>query len=116
MQGSKNEINLQYHLDMLKFCDNLSLYICLNEPGIEKVNEHPFFQNGFPQIFPFAENQPIISQWLSKDTISLSVSPLKHELKIDLPFKDVKKTEIKEHGLISAFHATIPEVITVTFI
>jgi len=108
--------NLKYHLNILRFCDNLSLYICLNKPGVKKLDEHPFFRNGFPQLFPFANNQPIHAQWTNQVTVSLSLSPLKKELQVQLVLKEVKKEDIKVKGLVKAYTDTPSSIRTVTFI
>lgn len=105
----------RYHLEILKLCDNLSLYICLNEPGAAKANEHPFFRNGFPQLFPFANNKPIHAVWETEKTVSLSVSPLGTELEVSLPFKAVTKENIRNDGLIKAYKKASVETRKVTF-
>ncbi|WP_237389668.1 DUF3891 family protein [Bacillus sp. USDA818B3_A] len=114
IQGKKNkEEVLMYHLDMLRFCDNLSLFISLNKPG---ENAHPFFRNGFPQLFPFANNQPIHAQWTNQETVSLSISPLKKELLVHLIFKEVKKSDIRLNGLVQSYIQSPSSIRTVTFI
>ncbi|WP_077213502.1 DUF3891 family protein [Bacillus dakarensis] len=100
----QKEKQLQYHLDMLKFCDNLSLYICLNKPGVDKSKEHPFYRNGFSQRFHFANNQRIDAHWKDEETVSLSVSPHAKEVEVLLPYKEVEKKHILEFGLSKAFH------------
>lgn len=110
-----NEI-LKYHLNILRFSDNLSLYICLNEPGVKKLNEHPFFRNGFPQAFPFANNNPIYAQWTDQETVSLSVSPLEKELQVHLGLKEVKKEDIMQKGILNAYTDTPYSLRTVKFI
>jgi hypothetical protein len=105
-EDSEEEKNLMYHLDILKFCDNLSLYLCLNKPGTTKKKEHPFFRNGFPQIFPFAYNQPITADWSIKEYITLSTSPLIGQLQVTLPYKEVQKATIDRHGLTYAYLKT----------
>ncbi|MFK9092616.1 DUF3891 family protein [Bacillus salipaludis] len=107
IQGNKEmETLVMDHLKILKFCDNLSLYICLNEPGVEKVNEHPFFRNGIPEAFPFTDDQPIHAHWMDLETVSLSVSPLSKEVSVYLPFKEVKIEEIMSNGLLKAYSET----------
>ena len=96
---------LMYHLDLLKFSDFLSLFICLHEPG-ENKEKHPFFKNGFPQLFLFVTEEPIIASWESQKVISLSFSPLKSELNIKLPYKEVMKEQIERDGLLKAFKDT----------
>lgn len=99
----KDKQTLHYHLNMLRFCDNLSLYICLNKPGVQKENEHPFFRNGIPHSFPFANHQPIHAQWIGQETVSLSAFPLKKELQVQLEFKEVKKEDIQLNGILNAY-------------
>lgn len=102
--GIEKGVQLSFHLNLLKFCDNLSLYICLNEPGTPKEQEHYFFRNGFPQKFSFANNKAIIPKWRDEKTIDLSTSPFKRELHVSLPYKAVSKKQIKEYGLVAAYH------------
>jgi hypothetical protein len=105
-----------HHLNILKWCDNLSLYICLNEPGANKVNEYSFFRNGISPIFSFANNKPIHLKWKDQNTVSLSVSPLEKELQVELLFKEVRKDDIHANGLIAAYTNTPYSYQNVTFI
>ena len=95
-----------HHLSILKWCDNLSLFICLNEPGTKKENEHPYYRNGITTPFSFANHKPIHVQWVDQETVSLSVSPLEKGLQVQLLFKEVKKEEINANGLITAYTNT----------
>jgi hypothetical protein len=97
---------MMYHLDLLKFSDFISLYICLHEPGDNK-NKHPFFQNGFPQLFLFATDKPIIAHWESKEAVSLSFSPLNGETEVELPYKEVMKEQIEKDGILQAYKDTL---------
>ncbi|WP_156430913.1 DUF3891 family protein [Paenibacillus sp. FJAT-26967] len=36
------ESMIEQHFKLLKLCDELSLYVCLNEPGVSKDEEHPW--------------------------------------------------------------------------
>lgn len=101
--GTANDKVLSFHLNLLKFCDNLSLYICLNEPGTPKEQEHYFYKKGFPQKFSFTNDQTIHAEWLDQETVSLSHSPFLKKLTVTLPYKAVKKELIKEMGLASAY-------------
>lgn len=114
--GIQKDETLSFHLNLLKFCDNLSLYICLNDPGTPKAQEHFFYRDGFPQKFPFASNQPIHAEWLDHQTVSLSVSPFKKKLHVTLPYKAVNKELIKENGLVAAYHHSPDLWREVTFI
>lgn len=97
------EKELKDHLEILKFCDNLSLYVCLNEPGAAKSHEHPFFRNGFPQSFSFANHQPIHANWKDQKMVKLSASPFKDFVEVKLAYKDVKKDRINKSGLVEAY-------------
>jgi hypothetical protein len=116
--NGKREIEdlFMYHLKILKFCDNLSLYICLNEPGIKKENEHPYFRHGFPEEFPFANNKRIHANWANQETVVLTVSPLCKELQVFLSYKEVKKEEIMRKGLVKAYTDTPTSIRIVKFI
>ena len=115
-ESGDKEKNMFYHLDILKFCDNLSLYICLNEPKVQKPNEHPFYRNGFPQIFPFANNKRIFASWTDEDIVSLSISPLKGSMEVSLPIKIVTKEMIRNSGLSQAYTNTPFEIRRVTYV
>lgn len=40
------EETVEHHFRLLKLCDDLSLYVCLNEPGVKKQEEHPWYRKG----------------------------------------------------------------------
>lgn len=116
VEDMEQEKKLQYHLCLLKFCDNLSLFFCLNEPGAKKENHHPFYRDGISPAFSFANNKPIQVQWVDQETVSLSVSPLEKEVNVQIKLKEVKKEEIKANGLIAAYAKTPYSYRSVTFI
>ncbi|MFC7395389.1 DUF3891 family protein [Scopulibacillus cellulosilyticus] len=94
-----------FHYDLLKLCDNLSLYLCLNEPGVLKSEEHPWFQKGIPvpKTFNFIEVETFDVSWLDKKTVLLSPFPFTDKFTVLLKYKCVEKEEIKNHGLIEAY-------------
>ncbi|MEH7248989.1 DUF3891 family protein [Neobacillus niacini] len=110
----KTEETLMYHLDLLKFCDYLSLYICLNEPG-DNNRIHPFFRNGFPQLFAFVTDKPIVAHWFNTETVSLSFSPFEQKFEVNLPYKEVFKDKIEEHGILQAYKDTPNSFRKITF-
>lgn len=99
----ESEKSLWFQLGLLKFCDNLSLYICLNEPGVKKEDEHPFYRNGIPPVFPFTNNKPIQAQWVNPETVILFENPMVKELQVQLTIKVVTKDEILRKGLGQAY-------------
>lgn len=109
----KKEI-LMYHLDLFKFSDFLSLFICLHEPG-NNDRKHSFFKNGFPQLFLFVTEEPIIASWEHEELVTLSFSPLKSELVVELPYREVMKDQIKKDGLLQAYKDTPVSIRKVKF-
>jgi hypothetical protein len=114
--GIEKDELLTFHLKLLKFCDNLSLYICLNDPGTPKSQEHYFYRNGLPQKFSFINNQPIHAKWIDQETVSLSVSPFMNKLHVRLPYKAVNKELIREIGLAAAYQESTVCWREVTFV
>lgn len=97
---------LKCHFDLLRFCDNLSLYICLNEPGTPKSKENKMFINGFPQIFQ-GINEKIHANWPKEDFVIVKPFPFEQSFKIEIPYKQLHKDDIKENGLQHAYDNAI---------
>lgn len=71
------------HYKLLKFCDELSLYACMNEPGVKKEKEIDLFKEGFEgtETFNKNTNERLKAEWLDKETIRIIPFPLKASLK-----------------------------------
>lgn len=108
--NTKEDVFLK-HYEILQFFDNLSLYICLNEPGAAKEDEHYFFKKGIklPQIF--AENQNLMPKWKTDKTIELNKDLFTSPATIPLKQKIVSKQNIKDKGLQKAYSNTNTEEI-----
>src|SRR5699024_12406176 len=65
------------HVALLQFAYNISLYVCLNEPGVSQSNVHFFFKDGIP----IALNSALITlskiqaEWLDNQTLKLTGLP-----------------------------------------
>ncbi|MFC7786377.1 DUF3891 family protein [Rossellomorea sp. GCM10028870] len=95
---------LQQHFHLLQFSDNLSLYLCLNEPGVAKEDEHPWFKNGFQNTEMFhPENQPLMARWLNEKEVTLEPYPFEKEFHVSLQYKIVVKSLIDEVGVAEAY-------------
>ncbi|WP_341357384.1 DUF3891 family protein [Rossellomorea sp. y25] len=95
---------LQQHFHLLQFSDNLSLYLCLNEPGVAKEDEHPWFKNGFQNTEMFhPENQPLMARWLNEKEVTLEPYPFEKEFHVSLQYKIVVKSLIEEVGVAEAY-------------
>lgn len=90
-----------HHFALLRFCDNLSLYVCLNEPGVSKELEHPFFRHGIDA--PCQEAERIQLSWFDSCTIQLEPFPFKEEWTVILIQKVVPKAMIENVGIAKAY-------------
>ncbi|MGM8215743.1 DUF3891 family protein [Bacillaceae bacterium W0354] len=102
-EDSVSQEELKFHFDLLRLCDNLSLYICLNEPGTPKSKENKMFKDGFPQIFR-EFNKRIEAFWVEKDFIEVNPFPFKQNFSVDIPYKQLLQTDINNEGLKQAYH------------
>lgn len=95
---------LSKHLQLLQLCDELSLYLCLNEPGIDKANEFLGNHDGFKRSEMFSRDEErITASWLSRDEIALMPFPFGGEFSAQLRLKRVSKEEINRQGIEDAY-------------
>lgn len=97
---------LNYQLRILQFCDDLSLYICLNRPCVAKEEEIPLFKNGFPKSEFFHENgkTKVMAYYRKhKNMLRFNSSPFQNTFNIRLPHKSISKKLIREIGLAKAY-------------
>lgn len=93
------------HLALLQLADNLSLYICLNEPGVSKKDEHYFFQEeiSFPIVIKGIRTDPVEAHWENDETVILEGLPYVEPFSIFLEKKVIKKQLIKENSLLTSY-------------
>lgn len=107
----EDAFNLHYKL--VKFFDDFSLYICLNEPGVQKEKEHPFFKKGIPLPDSFGDDLLKI-RWNSESEINIDhtlfYSP---EINIQLKQKVLSKANIIKNGLIKTYEAAESETVNI---
>ncbi|WP_173918047.1 DUF3891 family protein [Halobacillus sp. Marseille-Q1614] len=92
----------QLHFDRLQFCDDISLYVCMQEPGIDKEDEIKWFKNGFRQKFDGAPNG-IMPKWPDPMHVTLDPFPFEHPFNVRIPYRLVNKEDIKNKGLTDAY-------------
>ena len=81
---SREELdNLERNFRLLQMCDNLSLFVCLNEPG---RNAHPWYKRGFE--FEGTRFEPI---WENHHTLQLDPSPFSEPFNLIVPYTLVDK-------------------------
>src|SRR5699024_12688172 len=97
-------------LARLQLGDNLSLYICLNKPGVEKEKEHPFFKDGIPisPLIPTVNHKHIHGYWIDKDTVTFEHLPDITPFSITLVKKELEVSKIASSGLLQAYKNTEP--------
>ncbi|WP_144463629.1 DUF3891 family protein [Siminovitchia fortis] len=88
-----------FHYGLLQLFDNLSLFICLNEPG---KNENPFFRNGIPLAPALGLNGKLNVRWINENTVQVEDFPLEKACTVTLKQKTVRKEDIIKKGLIKS--------------
>ncbi len=116
LRSSERQERLQFHFQLLQFCDDLSLYICMQEPGVSKEQEIDWYKNGFKQQFDFAGGRKIVPSWESTENLALSEFPFAAQFTTELRLKVVSKSEIQKVGLLQAFQSTPDSKRVVTFV
>lgn len=99
---------LQYHFHLLQFCDDVSLYVCLNEPGVSKAEEHPWYRKGFrnSEVFSNEKQQQIIAHWVDAQHIIFSPFPFREPFHAQVQTKVVLKELVKSVGIAQAYDDT----------
>jgi uncharacterized protein DUF3891 len=75
--------NLERNFRLLQTCDDLSLFVCLNEPG---RNDHPWYREGFE--FMGARFAPI---WEDRHTLRFDPNPFSGVLDLSIPYLSIGK-------------------------
>jgi hypothetical protein len=91
------------HFRRLQFCDDLSLYVCMQETGTSKEEEVSWFKNGFRQPFDFAP-AGMIAHWEDQEKVSVEPFPFEKSFSIELPYRAVSKKSIADKSLSKAFN------------
>jgi hypothetical protein len=100
----------QFHYDLLRFCDNLSLFICMNIPGVTGVSVHPWFREGLsaPKSFKLETHKKINIEWTATNSLSLSFPLFERTFRAVVKQKTLRKKDIQHFGLDEAY-ARAPE-------
>jgi Protein of unknown function (DUF3891) len=76
--------NLERNLNLLRLCDGLSLFVCLNEPG---GDEDP---PPYPEGFEF-EGERYLPAWEDRRTLRLDPNPFSGPFEVAIPCRTVGK-------------------------
>jgi hypothetical protein len=107
-----------FHYGLLKLGDDLSLYMCLNEPGVPKEKEHFFFRNGITlPMKPGDEKQAKMTlTWRDQHTISANPFPFKERMTVKIKQKVINKKDILTNGLIKSYEKAPYEEVKLHFV
>ncbi|WP_028547749.1 DUF3891 family protein [Paenibacillus sp. UNC451MF] len=100
---------IERHFQLLQLCDDISLYVGLNNPGSTKDKEHPWFRDGFTLSEPLLPDgsRRLIAEWLNEKEIRMTPFPFKHDFKTTVPIKCVSKEAIRSLGMNRAYEQAI---------
>lgn len=91
------------HYRLLKLCDRISLYVCLNEPGVTKEREDPRYKEGFGIEM---EKRNVTAEWISDHEIAIQPDLFDQDAGATLKSKRVAKSLIRQVGLAEAYRQT----------
>lgn len=90
----------EFHYGLLQLFDNLSLFMCLNEPG---MNEHPFFRNGIPLSPALNQKRKMNVRWTNQKAIQIEDFPFEKAFTVTVKQKIVPKEDIFKKGLNESY-------------
>ncbi|MGB3681882.1 MAG: DUF3891 family protein [Rubrobacteraceae bacterium] len=74
--------NAGYNFRLLQLCDDLSLFVCLNEPG---ENTFPWYRDGFRFL-----GERILPTWRDGRTLSFAPNPFSEPFELEIPYRLVE--------------------------
>ncbi|MFD1675247.1 DUF3891 family protein [Alicyclobacillus fodiniaquatilis] len=113
--GDVSDEESRVHFAILKFLDKLSIYICINEPGVSKAREFAWYRDGFDgtEAFLHANGGGIVAHWLDEKYVGLTQFPFAQKFEVSVPTKIVSKHAIEEQGIARAYRDTVSTIRTV---
>ena len=104
-------VNRQFGL--LQLCDDISLYVNMNAPGVPKDQEHPWFKEGFDMSI---DGEKVMASWASEHEIRLRPFLFEQAWSASVKWKYVLKAKIDQQGVAKAFDGAAWTDQTVTFV
>lgn len=104
-----------FHYGLLQLCDNVSLYLCLNEPDVTTENTHPFFRAGIP-ISPALHlftNTKVQLSWEDENTVMIHDFPFIIHTVVQLQQRTLAMETIRAKGLMKAYESAPPQVVDI---
>lgn len=96
------------HFQILQLCDELSLYVCLNEPGVPKEAEYPKYKDGFhyPGLGQREDEGRWRAEWTDAGRIQVTPSLFEPSFTAELILKKVSKERVGQWGIAEAYKYT----------
>ncbi|WP_238652277.1 DUF3891 family protein [Paenibacillus piscarius] len=100
------EGELYYDARLLQFCDDLSLFLALNEPGSKESKKHPWFVDGFSgsEEFSFTSGRAIHAKWRDNRTLTLAPFPFTQDIEVSFKQRRVSLKAVQDKGIARAYH------------
>jgi hypothetical protein len=96
--------DLQFERELLRFCDNVSLYLCLNEPGSAKAVGHLWYRDGIPFPDRMVPSQQLLqANWQGPDRVHLHPFPFSHSFPVSISYKELAKADLTPQGLAASY-------------
>ncbi|MFL1674445.1 DUF3891 family protein [Paenibacillus dendritiformis] len=116
--GGLDDQAVTEHFRLLQFCDDLSLYVCLNEPGTAKEDEFPWYQDGFERTEAFnpETGTQLVAEWVSETEVRVRPFPFLAPFTTKLRSKVVPNSLVEAIGIGKAYRQTEWTEQTLTFV
>lgn len=104
-----------FHYGVLQMLDDISLFICLNEPGATGDDLHFFFKKGIEKHDGITSipNEKLDIYWNDKQVVCLNPFPFTDTFTIRLKQRTVTKKMIEQKGLINSYRDAPLETIEI---
>ncbi|WP_171056215.1 DUF3891 family protein [Paenibacillus sinopodophylli] len=93
---------LQQHAKALLLCDELSLFVCMEQPGTPRAS-YEWFAEGFSYWFDRSGQTSMVADWKDEWTIELHPFPFIQSVESVLSYKEVNKSAAAELGIAEAY-------------
>ncbi|MDQ0255802.1 hypothetical protein J2S74_003184 [Evansella vedderi] len=114
---SVKEEEVHFQFDLLQLCDNLSLYLCMNEWGSSKEKEYPWFKNGFPQQLAPVGNNNFYTKWIGEDKVGITPYPFKGpNVEVTIPYKTIEKGNVSEKDFQNKYNRENKQYHSIAFV
>ncbi|WP_342555026.1 DUF3891 family protein [Paenibacillus sp. FSL R7-0652] len=96
------EGQLKNDVGVMLFCDQLSLFLCMEEPGTPAAR-YDFFAEGLGCGFDACPSQTIQAEWVSGEKVGLSFFPFDEQFEVSMSTKVLPKASIRKFGMLQAY-------------